>query len=64
MRKRNKEVLFRMSPDEFEMFECQVLKSNLSKQKYLLALVFNNDIQPVHMNDDKSPVDTFTDKLK
>ena len=44
MRKRTKEVLFRMTDEEYIFFSEKVAESGLSKQKYLLAaalFVFN-----------------------
>lgn len=64
MRRRNKEILFRLTQEENDIFEHKVLNSGLSKQKYLHKLIFNNDIQPVHRDDERSTLNSLADKMK
>lgn len=63
MRKRNVEVLFRMSAEEFDKFKDMVKIAGVSKQKYLLDLIFNSNSQPVHRDDEKV-LKTVTNKMK
>lgn len=63
MRKRNVEVLFRMSVEEFDKFKDMVKMAGVTKQKYLLDLVFNSNSQPVHRDDEKA-LSTLSDKMK
>lgn len=63
MRKRNVEVLFRMSVEEFDKFKDMIKIAGVSKQKYLLDLVFNSNSQPVHRDDEKAQ-ETITNKMK
>ena len=44
MRKRTKEVLFRMTDEEYIFFSEKVIESGLSKQKYLLAAALDKEI--------------------
>lgn len=44
MRKRTKEVLFRMTDEEYIFFSEKVAESGLSKQKYLLAAALDKEI--------------------
>lgn len=43
MRKRTKEVLFRMTDEEYIFFSKKVAESGLSKQKYLLAAALDKE---------------------
>ncbi len=63
MRKRNVEVLFRMSVEEFDKFKDMVKIAGVTKQKYLLDLVFNSNNQPVHRDEEKA-LKTITNKMK
>ena len=44
MRKRSKQVLLRLTPVEYKLFNEKVIESGLSKQKYLLALSLENNL--------------------
>lgn len=63
MRKRNVEVLFRMSVEEFDKFKDMVKIAGVTKQKYLFDLVFNSNNQPVHRDEEKA-LKTITNKMK
>ena len=62
MRKRNVEVLFRMSVEEFDKFKDMVKIAGVTKQKYLLDLVFNSNNQLVHRDEEKA-LKTITNKM-
>mgnify|MGYP007079208798 FL=1 len=43
-----------MSVEEFDKFKDMVKMAGVTKQKYLLDLVFNSNSQPVHRDDEKA----------
>jgi hypothetical protein len=52
-----------MSVEEFDKFKDMVKMAGVTKQKYLLDLVFNSNSQPVHRDDEKA-LSTLSDKMK
>lgn len=61
MRKRNRELLLRLTENEYNLLTNRIKMAGETKQKYLLDLVFNNDIQSVHMDGDHN---SSKDKMK
>ena len=61
MRKRNRELLLRLTENEYNLLTNRIKMTGVTKQKYLLDLVFNNDIQSAHMDGDHN---SSKDKMK
>lgn len=61
MRKRNRELLLRLTENEYNLLTNRIKMAGVTKQKYLLDLVFNNDIQSAHMDGDHN---SSKDKMK
>lgn len=60
MRKRNRELLLRLTENEYNLLTNRIKMAGVTK-KYLLDLVFNNDIQSAHMDGDHN---SSKDKMK